>query len=204
VGDDGRLGRRAAVLAAALELFERVGYGNVAMSKIAASAGVAAGTIYTYFRSKEELANALYRECKLALAGELLDVAPDDGGARAEFGRVWRSLVTFAAAQPAALSFLENHRHDVYLDDESKALSAAIDAGAADFVRRGQRSGEIRSGPPEALVALVFGSFVGLLRAGHEGRLPVDSALLTELESTVWGLLAPPGRPHVTPAGGGT
>jgi TetR/AcrR family transcriptional regulator, repressor of fatR-cypB operon len=185
--------RRAAVLAAALELFERDGYGNVAMSRIATSAGVAAGTIYTYFRSKEELANALYRQAKTALAGELLG-EPTDGDARGDFGRFWRSLVEFATMQPLALSFLENHRHDVYLDDESRALGARVDAGAAEFVRRGQRSGEIRPGPPEALAALVFGAFVGLLRAGHEGRLPLDRALFVDMEDAVWGLLAPPER----------
>jgi TetR/AcrR family transcriptional regulator, repressor of fatR-cypB operon len=183
--------RRAAVLAAALELFERDGYGNVAMSKIATSAGVAAGTIYTYFRSKEELANALYRQSKIALAGELLG-EPSDGDARGDFSRFWRSLVAFATAQPTALSFLENHRHDVYLDDESRALGARIDAASAEFVRRRQGSGEIRPGPPEALAALVFGAFVGLLRAGHNGRLAVDAALLADMEDTVWGLLAPP------------
>ncbi len=181
------------MLAAALELFERDGYGNVAMSRIANSAGVATGTIYTYFRSKEELANALYRRSKTALAGELLS-EPDDGDARGGFGRFWRSLIHFATTQPVALSFLENHRHDVYLDDESRALGARIDAGAAEFVRSGQRSGQIRPGSPEALTALVFGAFVGLLRAGHEGRLTVDEQLLADMEGTVWGLLAPPGR----------
>ncbi len=181
------------MLAAALELFERDGYGNVPMSRIATSAGVAAGTIYTYFRSKEELANTLYRRSKLALVGQMLD-EPTDGDVRGDFGRFWRSLIHVATTQPVALSFLENHRHDVYLDDESRTLAARIDAGAAEYVRRGQRSGEIRPGPPEALAALVFGAFVGLLRAGHEGRLPVDEALLMDMEDAVWGLLAPPGR----------
>ncbi len=132
------------MLAAALELFERDGYGNVAMSRIAQEAGVAAGTIYTYFRSKDELANALYRQCKVALAGDLLEGTADDSGSRAAFGRFWRTLITFATRQPTALAFLETHRHDVYLDEESRALGATIDARAAEFVERGQRSG--RSG----------------------------------------------------------
>ena len=187
------------MLAAALELFERDGYGNVAMSRIAQEAGVAAGTIYTYFRSKDELANALYRRCKIALAGDLLEEIADDIGSRAAFGRFWRTLITFATRQPTALAFLETHRHDVYLDDESRALGAAIDARAAEFVERGQRSGEIRPGPPQALVALVFGAFLGVLRAGHDGRVPVDEALLAELEGAAWGLLAPPPEPDDLP-----
>jgi hypothetical protein len=118
-----------------------------------------------------------------------------DGDARDDFGRSWRSLIHFATTQPVALSFLENHRHDVYLDDESRALAARIDAGASEFVRRGQKPGEIRPGPPEALLALMFGTFVGLLRAGHEGRLPVNDALLADMEDTAWGLFAPRGEP---------
>lgn len=193
--------RRAAVLAAALELFERDGYGNVAISRIARTAGVAAGTIYTYFRSKEELANALYRECKLALAGELLVQGPDDDDARVEFARFWQALVTFAAARPTALSFLETHRHDIYLDDASRALTAEIDTRAAEFVRRGQRSGQIRPGPPQALVALVFGAFLGVVRAAHGGRLPADDGLIAALEDAAWGLLAAPREPDPTPHG---
>jgi AcrR family transcriptional regulator len=53
--------KRDRLLTAALELFETRGFDGVAVPEIAARAGVATGTIYRYFATKEALVNALYR-----------------------------------------------------------------------------------------------------------------------------------------------
>ena len=47
--------RRESMLAAAAALFERKRYDEVSMAGIAEEAGVAKGTLYVYFRTKEEL-----------------------------------------------------------------------------------------------------------------------------------------------------
>jgi|694.fasta_scaffold110028_2 AcrR family transcriptional regulator len=51
--------KRAAILAAARATFCRDGYEAAKMSDIAAEAGVASGTLYLYFKSKEALASAI-------------------------------------------------------------------------------------------------------------------------------------------------
>ena len=50
------------MLAAALDLFSRKGYGNVSMQEIAEKAEFAIGTLYKFFKSKEDLYQALVRE----------------------------------------------------------------------------------------------------------------------------------------------
>lgn len=52
-------GRRQAILDAALALFLEAGFGGTTLEHIAAKAGVAKGSIYLYFKSKEELFRAL-------------------------------------------------------------------------------------------------------------------------------------------------
>lgn len=47
--------RRQAVLAAALALFDQSSYEAVTMTKVAERAGLAKGTVYLYFETKEEL-----------------------------------------------------------------------------------------------------------------------------------------------------
>ena len=54
--------QRQEVLAAALDLFSKKGYGNVSMQEIAESAEFAIGTLYKFFRSKEDLYRALVQE----------------------------------------------------------------------------------------------------------------------------------------------
>jgi len=50
------------IVEAALRVFARKGYYNSRVSDIAREAGVAAGTIYLYFRTKEEILVTLFRE----------------------------------------------------------------------------------------------------------------------------------------------
>ncbi len=56
------LRRREEMLAAALELFSEKGYHNVSMHEIAAKAEFAVGTLYKFFRNKEELYKSLIVE----------------------------------------------------------------------------------------------------------------------------------------------
>jgi len=57
-----RGGRRQAILDVARELFSKEGYAATSMSHIAAQLGGSKGTLYNYFRSKEELFEAHVKE----------------------------------------------------------------------------------------------------------------------------------------------
>src|SRR5688500_6981617 len=89
--------KRQALLAAALRLIARSGLHNTPTSAVAREAGVAAGTLYLYFPSKEALINALYLEL---VTEQQRAAAPDAGpleeGAadpRALLWRSWHGLV---------------------------------------------------------------------------------------------------------------
>ena len=57
-----RFRQRQELLSAALELFSEKGYHNVSMHEIAQKAEFAVGTLYKFFRNKEDLYKALIRE----------------------------------------------------------------------------------------------------------------------------------------------
>ena len=59
--------RAAAVRAALRTLVADHGFHGAAMSAVARQAGVATGTAYTHYASKDELVLAAYRETKAAL-----------------------------------------------------------------------------------------------------------------------------------------
>ncbi len=58
--------RRQDILAAAARLFERSGFAALTMAQVAHSVGLAKGTLYLYFQTKEELFLALAEEALLA------------------------------------------------------------------------------------------------------------------------------------------
>ena len=88
------LATRERLLAVARELIEQGGYGSASVVAIADRAGVAAGTLYRHFVSKEELFLEVFRD---VCAGEerAMRAAADDAGPGA-VDRLEAVLTTFA------------------------------------------------------------------------------------------------------------
>lgn len=180
-----RTDKREAILDAALALFCEHTFDGTAVPLVAERANVGAGTIYRYFESKEALVNALYRRWKREMQRALVEGAPRGGTPRAEFAHLWRGLWRFATEHPQAFSFLEMHHHAPYLDAESRAVGAEIADGPRAFVRRAQRAGAIRQLDADVLIAMVFGAFTGLVKAG-DGGAKFSAKAITETEACMW------------------
>jgi AcrR family transcriptional regulator len=92
---------RAAILRAAGEAFAEGGWSGTTITTIAEHAGVGTGTIYQYFRGKEDVLAALVGEWTLAALGQLRAWAPADGhdGLRALINRFVTGYATTAAFQ---------------------------------------------------------------------------------------------------------
>jgi AcrR family transcriptional regulator len=69
--------RREAILAVAREVFFEQGYTAASMSTIAARVGGSKGTLYNYFKSKEELFEAQVREMCGQAADRILEASAD-------------------------------------------------------------------------------------------------------------------------------
>ena len=71
--------RRAAILDAALHVFAAHGYESARLDEVAAKAGVAKGTLYLYFKDKEDLFEAMVRSAVAPIMGRMghIATAPD-------------------------------------------------------------------------------------------------------------------------------
>ena len=181
---------REAILRAALELMSEHSYESTTVPEIAARAGVAAGTIYLHFPSKEAVVNAVYRESKLEMQRFLADAMASAGTPREGFHGLWRGLFDFSRKHPEAFRFLEMHRHLPYLEPASLEVTRAVFEGVADFVRRAQKQGAIRKAPPGVLISLAFGAFVGLAKEAECGHVRFDEKSIRIGEEVVWKMLA--------------
>ncbi len=175
-----------AILGAALELFVDRGFHGTSVPSVAERAGVAAGTIYHYFASKEALVNALYKRWKMEISSQIVAGFPHEKPAREQFRTIWKRMAEFAVEHPNELAFLELHHHSSYLDDDSRALeNGVLDFGVA-MVRRAQQAEALKPLSPTLLMELAMGAFLGVFRAGLEGRVPLDLETLMEAERCCW------------------
>lgn len=179
-----------AILDAALRLFVERGFHGTAVPEVAEEAGVAAGTIYHYFESKTALVNALYRREKEKVTRAIHASFPATASPREQFRAIWREMATYATASPQAFAFLELHHHGSYLDAQNLALDQSLRTFGVGFVRAAQSAGVLKTMDPKLMMELIFGAFIGVIRARWEERAFVDDDALAAAEGACWDAIA--------------
>ncbi|HEY5924447.1 MAG TPA: TetR/AcrR family transcriptional regulator [Kofleriaceae bacterium] len=187
--------KRRRILDAALRTFAARGYHGTSVPEVAVAAGVGVGTLYRYFEDKNALVNELYRDAKQRLKSALLDglAAPDAyqlDNAEPWFAELWHRLAGFARTEPDAFRFLEMQDHVEYLDAKSRALELSV---LAPLWLAGKRLRDrTMQGPPvDVAIALLWGAFVGLVKASRLGYLPLDDRKLEQAGAAAWRMIAP-------------
>ncbi|HSO97438.1 MAG TPA: TetR/AcrR family transcriptional regulator [Solirubrobacteraceae bacterium] len=182
---------RERLLSAAQELIEGGGYGAASVLAIAERAGVAAGTLYRHFSSKEELFASLFRtvcdreEEAMRAAAE----RPPPGGTQAE--RLETVLITFASRalrRPRLAWALIAEPVDPLVDAERLAYRARYAALIAEALSRGIAAGELPAQDAELVAAALVGgcgeALVGPL-SPLAGSGPAPGAVLDGLRTFI-------------------
>ncbi len=93
--------RRKAILDVARDIFLTQGYAAASMSEIAARVGGSKGTLYNYFRSKEELFGAFMTDvCQVAANEAYQHLPPIGGDLRGPLVEFGESFLTFLLTEP--------------------------------------------------------------------------------------------------------
>ena len=157
------------------------------------------GTLYRYFEHKEALVNEVYRDAKLRLRATLLDGLGAPTSFRTEdaerwFNELWRRLASFAANDPDGFRFLEMQDHSPYLDGESRQVELSVLGPlfiAGKHLRDRATAPTDKTAPVEILFALLWGAFVGLIKAGRLGYLTLDTSRIEQAGHACWRMIAP-------------
>ena len=174
------------ILDAALVLFSAQGYHATAVPEIARRAGVATGTIYRHFDTKQALLNGLYQRWRGVFNAQILAPLPGCLTVRETFGAYWRRLAAWTRDYPVQAVFLDQHYHGPLLDETSRETGRAYADAFETFVRAGIASGDIRDLSPALVTALVWGGALGMAKRAGDGDLALDDATVAQAEASLW------------------
>lgn len=181
---------RDRLLEAARELFTTAGYHATTTTLLAKRAGVAEGTIYRHFQSKQALLNVAFQEVQSA--GTAMVQGHLDGAGRtderlAQLGREWLDL---AESDPARMRMLLGWRLPGELDASSVQATRDFHLVVERLIAAGKQEGSIRSGVVElwATVWLTLMTLAVERVASREWSSRHPHALAT-LEAA-WGAIA--------------
>lgn len=181
--------RRERIVTAAREAFSRKGYSDITVALITSEVGIAKGTFYLYFRSKEDLFLEVIRDAGIRLR---CAVAEAVSGIDDPLEKVRESVpVIFDICRREAGLYLSIFQQASFLGSErSEEYGALYDPIIRDFqatIEDGVQRGIFKAGNSQMISYGVFGFMTGLIHQWLllESRECVTEGYLEEMSETV-------------------
>jgi TetR/AcrR family fatty acid metabolism transcriptional regulator len=154
-------GKRERILDAAIKVFAAEGFYNAKVSQIAQAAGVADGTIYLYFKSKDDLLIQLFEDRMERVNANLREALATETSAVGQIKRVVKLHLELVGQNREMAEVIS-----VELRQSSKFIREYANPKFAEFLRliagavvEGQRKGELRHDiDPYILARALFGA----------------------------------------------
>jgi|YelNatPaOPRAMG01_1025707.scaffolds.fasta_scaffold02932_12 AcrR family transcriptional regulator len=160
--------REAQIKEAALKLFSQKGFHNTTIHEISEAAGLGKGTIYWYWRSKEELAFSLVEDMLSAFLDLLEEAVGWEGRFREKFERLLEEVTKLYRLEKEHCRLLWKFRADRhYIFDQEYVRKVTsyylgMRKAIASLVRQGMEEGTIRRTDAEKLALALLGTAEGL------------------------------------------
>ncbi len=159
--------RRAEILQAASELFQEIGYESTSVDSIVRSAGIAKGTFYYYFKSKDEVLAALAQQLCAEMVARSQIIADDP-----QLGAIEKFCAIIAAQNQtveAGQALVEDlHRPENRALHERSNIETVLAFGPilAAVVEQGNQEGVFQVDDPLSTVQFILAGSLFLF--GHQ------------------------------------
>ncbi len=153
--------KHTAILDAAIQVVAERGLAATPTSAISKAAGVAEGTLFTYFKTKDALVNALYLQIKREMADAMVADFPHHAAIRQQLLYVWDCFVRWGVAHPDKKQVMDQLKTAAAITPETRQVAAAPFAGIEQLFRASVASGVLRDYP----VAFIWACMASLAEA---------------------------------------
>ena len=178
--------KRQQLLWAAVRVFARKGFHASRVGDIAEEAGVAHGLLYHYFKSKDQVLEAVFHENWSILLARIESVEETDEPAADQIRHIAAIVLrTWLHLPDVVRVVIQEFGRSPELGERIGELTLPIDA-LQRVIARGIERGEFRKDIDPAFAAtVVYGSIDELLTAWVLGRLPSDEEAVARAEQTL-------------------
>jgi len=175
-----------AIYKATLSLTQQMGFGGITMARIAREAGIATGTLYIYFKNKEELINSLYLHLKRQKAKNFLMDMNFANPLKVVLKQMFTKMLIGAVNESAELAFLEQYHRSPFIDEAVQTEAMQLFQPFFDIIERGQKEFLIKDVKMDLILAYLSGimhEFSALIQDNH---MPLNDDTFDLMFNMVW------------------
>jgi AcrR family transcriptional regulator len=146
--------KRSAIMASATRVIVTHGL-SAPTAMIAQEAGVANGSLFTYFDTKADLFNQLYLELKTGMASAALKGLPAQEELRDQVFHLWSNWMRWAVSHPEKRRALAQLGVSDEITPATRAAGHKTMAGIAELLERSRAKGPMRRAPMALVVSIL-------------------------------------------------
>lgn len=186
--------KKTAIFDSTLALIRENGFHGTPMSLIAKNAGVAAGTIYHHFDSKDTLILELYEHVVDQMLRSLLQADAEEMDFQERFFNFFISHCLFYIEHPNALFFMEQFVNSPYNSQQPRQDSERAQGTFRHLIHHGVKHQLLKPLDARILSLLVHGAVVSAAKIHLCRKITLDHQQLHNIAAIIWdGIKIPAG-----------
>ena len=179
--------KRCELIEASVQVVAKCGFHGALVSTMAGRAGVAPGTLYVHFESKEHLMMETYKELERRCLTALMKDYPSQGTIRQRFSHLANGLIRHLILFPDEFLFADQFLSSPYRKSVSPHYLPKTElSGILQFFREGTEQQLFKEMPPAMLLALACGPLIQVVRANAAGYLYLDDERISQTVEACW------------------
>jgi len=180
--------KRTVILSTTLNLISEKGFHGTPMSLIADEAGVGYGTIYRYFRNKEDLITELFREIKNEISDAMLRGYIKDESISRRYSKIVFNLIQYLINNSKKFKFIEQFAFSPFINKKARDdIEMNIHKPIMDLFEEGIIKSEFKKIPYELMISLTYGTVSFLVNLHVDNRYDLsDDKNISQAVEACW------------------
>ena len=178
--------KKEKIIIAAIQLINEVGLAETSMSKIAKKAGVSAGTIYVYFKNKEDMIKKLFLTVKKDMCEKILHGIDVFLPTEAEFRQLMENYINFLLHNKDYFLFFEQCINSPLIWKLCKEEAHVISKPILEFFERGKKRSIFKQIDIDIIFIYAFSPLIQIAKKYYNGEFEFNKKNMDEISQISW------------------
>jgi len=174
------------IFTATLKLVKEKGLAGITMGEIASAAGIATGTLYIYFKSKDDLINALFTDCRKAAVDIYFRDYDITMPFKIGFKVIWLNLLKFRMEHFEEAVFMDQCYHSPFITETTKEITKKMIQPLYKLVERGKEEKVLKDADNFILLTFMVGGINEFVKHSIYSGKKVTKPLIEQMFNLCW------------------
>ncbi len=175
-----------AIYEATLKLVLENGFTGLKMNKVAQQAKLATGTLYIYFKDKEELISALYLHIKKEQTKQYFLDYNENDSFMANFRKLWFRVMEINTQNPEYAIFTDQYYRSPFIKEEYRNHAEELISPIYHLLEKGKSEELVKDLPLELLVCQLIGVISALVNLQQETKTELSQTHVEAMFKMSW------------------